>query len=183
MPTDAALLADGTADAFLVVCERHGPSLRSWLRHAVRDGDVAAELLAETLAAAWASRSRFRDPGDGSAAPWLYGIAGLQAALYWRRRPVSSAARARIGMTVRSYEADPYDEAEERLDAAALAPALEAALASLAPGHREALRLRVVDELGYRAVAGRLGISDAAARTRVSRALSSLRTRLQGAAR
>ena len=86
-------------------------------------------------------------------------------------------------MAVRSYDADPYDEAEERVDAVALAPEVEAALASLAPGHREALRLRVVDELEYRAIADRLGISDVAARTRVSRALSTLRTRLQGAAR
>jgi RNA polymerase sigma factor (sigma-70 family) len=49
-----------------------------------------------------------------------------------------------------------------------------AALETLAPEQREALRLRVVMELGYPAVAARLGISQQAARARVSRGLRAL---------
>jgi RNA polymerase sigma factor (sigma-70 family) len=52
----------------------------------------------------------------------------------------------------------------------ALADALE-----MLPEHeREALELRVVDELPYTAVAARLGVRPAAARLRVSRALRRL---------
>jgi RNA polymerase sigma-70 factor, ECF subfamily len=181
--TDAQLLASGGGDEFMLVCDRHGAALRAWLRLRTRNGDVAAELLAETLAAAWAGRKRFRDPGDGSAAPWLFGIAAKQAALYWRKRRVASAARERIGMTVRSYDADPFDEADERLLLASLAPDAWAAIAGLPPDQRDALTLRVADELGYADVARRLHISEGAARTRVSRALSTLRSRLQGADR
>jgi len=39
---------------------------------------------------------------------------------------------------------------------------------------REALQLRVVDELDYPTVADRLGVSEVAARARVSRALRAL---------
>jgi RNA polymerase sigma factor (sigma-70 family) len=49
-----------------------------------------------------------------------------------------------------------------------------AALETLVPEQREALRLRVVLELDYAAVAERLGISQQAARARVSRGLRAL---------
>ena len=63
--------------------------------------------------------------------------------------------------------------AEERLSPrAALADALE----TLPEHEREALELRVVDELGYSEVAERLGVRLAAARLRVSRALRRLST-------
>ena len=48
------------------------------------------------------------------------------------------------------------------------------AMATLSPGTRDAVRLRVVDELPYRDLAQRLGISETAARVRVSRGLSAL---------
>jgi RNA polymerase sigma-70 factor (ECF subfamily) len=177
---DAALLRSGEGEAFMTVCERHAPLLRSWLRLRVGDGEAAAELLAETLAGAWAARSRFRDPGDGSAAPWLFGIASKQVALYWRKRRVESSARERIGMVVRGYEADPVDESDERLDLLSRGAELEAALSALPAEQRELLRLRVVDELDYGTLAGRFGISEGAARTRVSRALANLRSLVLG---
>ncbi len=47
-------------------------------------------------------------------------------------------------------------------------------LNGLAPAQRRALELRVVRELAYPDVANRLGISEQAARARVSRALRAL---------
>ena len=129
--TDASLLASGAPDAFVEVCRRHGPALRSFLRRRTRDGDVAAELLAETLAAAWTQRTRFKDRCDGSAAPWLFAIARNQASLHARRGSLARSARERIGMPIRDYGATAYDEAEERLDGELLAPQLDQALADL----------------------------------------------------
>jgi DNA-directed RNA polymerase specialized sigma24 family protein len=51
---------------------------------------------------------------------------------------------------------------------------LAVAMAMLAPGTRDAVRLRVIDELPYYDLAQRLGISETAARVRVSRGLSAL---------
>jgi RNA polymerase sigma-70 factor, ECF subfamily len=51
-----------------------------------------------------------------------------------------------------------------------------AALAELAPQHREVLRLRFLEELGYDKVAEQLNVTEHAARQRVYRALQALRT-------
>lgn len=180
--TDAQLLARGTPEGFVEVCRRHGPALRAYLRNRTRDGDVAADLLAETFAAAWKVRRRFKDERDGSAGPWLYGIARNQASLHGRRGVLARSARERIGMPVRDYGAAAYDEAEERLDGELLAPLLGRALAALSTLDRRAIELRIVDERSYDEIGTRLAITPAAARTRVYRALSALRASLKGSA-
>jgi RNA polymerase sigma-70 factor (ECF subfamily) len=48
----------------------------------------------------------------------------------------------------------------------------------LPPSQRDALRLRIVDELEYERVAEELGTSPATARVRVHRGLAALRARL-----
>jgi RNA polymerase sigma factor (sigma-70 family) len=55
---------------------------------------------------------------------------------------------------------------------------LDAALDELPEEQRDALRLRVVDDLDYSAVAEVLGTTPGAARVRVHRALGALRGRL-----
>ena len=178
--SDAALLASDTPDAFVEVCRRHGPALRGFLRRRTRDGDAAAELLAETFAVAWTQRRRFEDRCDGSAAPWLFGIARNQAAMHARRGSLARSARERIGMPIRDYGATAYDEAEERLDGELLAPQLAQALADLSVHDRRAVELRVVEERSYDEIGDQLAITPAAARTRVYRALSALRASLKG---
>ena len=114
------------------------------------DGELAADLLAETFAAAWLKRSGFADRCDGSAAPWLFGIARNQVSMHVRRGVLLRSARDRIGMPVRDYEAAAYDEAEDRLDGERLAPQLADALGELITGDRLALELRVVDSTDAR---------------------------------
>ena len=60
----------------------------------------------------------------------------------------------------------------------ALRDQLAAGLVQLSDGEREALNLRVVQELEYPAVAQTLGCSEQAARVRVSRKLRSLACRI-----
>ena len=83
-----------------------------------------------------------------------------------RARPPGRRA-ARAG----SRGADPHRGARRARRAALRGPG---ALAELGPEQREAVRLRVVDELGYPAVAARLGVSEQTARARVSRGLRAL---------
>jgi RNA polymerase sigma factor (sigma-70 family) len=58
-------------------------------------------------------------------------------------------------------------------------PMPRAAFADLAPQHREVLRLRFLEELGYDKVAERLDVTEHAARQRVYRALQALRTAIR----
>jgi RNA polymerase sigma-70 factor (ECF subfamily) len=84
---------------------------------------------------------------------------------------VETRARRRLGLPTDLASEDGYAAVEDRLSPrAALAEALE----TLSEHEREALELRVVDELPYADVASRLGVRPAAARLRVSRALRRL---------
>src|SRR5262249_53794802 len=139
--------------------------------HARRLPNAAADLTAETFAHAWLGRRRFRDRRDGSALPWLLGIARNVLAESIRRDRVETRARERLGLPLDLEADDGYGEVEERLSPRhELAQALE----RLPEHERRALELRVVDELPYDEVAGVLSIRPAAARLRVSRALRRL---------
>jgi RNA polymerase sigma factor (sigma-70 family) len=167
-------------DAFHRFYERHALRLRGWLRRETGSTETANDLTAETFAQALVSLKRFRGSTEAEAVAWLYGIAHNLLHQYRRRQRVETAARTRVGMPLRDYAA--YDEAEELADAQGLAPALEAALAALPKHERQALDLRVVEELRFDEIAERLAVASPAARMRVTRALRALRARLEGAA-
>ena len=169
--TDAELMraADEDASAFAELYRRHISALHAWFRS--RLDWAASDLAAETFAQAWLSRRSFRDEWSGSALPWLYGIARNVARESARKDAVETRARRRLGLPTDLASEDGYAAVEERLSPrAALARGLE----TLPEHEREALELRVVDELPYEQVADRLGVRPAAARLRVSRALRRL---------
>jgi RNA polymerase sigma-70 factor (ECF subfamily) len=178
--TDAELLvmAARDPDAFGELYDRYSASAYQWARRAGLGEHDALELVAELFAQAWASRGRFRDLREGSAGAWLSGIARNLLASHRRRGGVGEKARRRLGMSA-IPEADEAARADERLDAEARGPELEAAIDELPSRHREAVRLRVIDELGYSEVAERLRCTEPAARKRVSLGLRALRSRLQ----
>jgi RNA polymerase sigma-70 factor (ECF subfamily) len=168
--TDAELIraARTDASAFGELYERHAPAVFRWLER--RAQQMAPDLTAETFAQAWLSRRRFRDRRDGSALPWLLGIAQNVLNESLRRDRVETKARVRLGLPVDLAE-DEYERVEERLSANG---SLAVAVGALPPHERVALELRVGDDLSYEEVARRLGIRPAAARLRVSRALRRL---------
>jgi RNA polymerase sigma-70 factor, ECF subfamily len=175
--TDAELLRRSrrSAEAFRIVYDRHSPRVHAFLLRRTGDEQAALELTAETFAAAWLSRARFGDRANGSAAPRLFGIAKNVLAQSVRQRALQGRARERLGVALGLEPASA--SAEERwLDGAD--EDLQSALDALDDGHRRAVELRVVDELGYDEIGGRLGISGGAARVRVSRGLDWLRRHL-----
>jgi RNA polymerase sigma-70 factor (ECF subfamily) len=173
--SDAELLRRGNADAFAAVYDRYAEAMFAWSR--ARVGDYAADLTAEVFARAWLSRRRFRDEADGSAAPWLYGIANNVLRDSLRKRRVEDVARCRLGLP-RAVATDPaYEDVEQR---ASLPEAALQAIANLAQSEKEVLRLRVVEERSYRDIAERLDCTAVAARLRVSRALRRLQLTLGG---
>jgi len=169
--SDASLLQDVERDpgAFSELYARHVAGVHDWLRRRLEW--AASDLTAETFARAWLSRERFCDDRDGSALPWLLGIAGNLLADAVRRERIDSRARKRLGLPVDLASEDGYAEVEARLSPRL---ALDHALRSLPAHEREALELRVIDELPYGQIAKRLEIRPAAARLRVSRALRRL---------
>jgi RNA polymerase sigma-70 factor (ECF subfamily) len=168
---DAALLRDADSDraAFPALYARHVGAVHDWLRRRIEW--AASDLTAETFARAWLTRARFRDERDGSALPWLLGIAANLLADAARHDRIETRARERLGLPVDLATEDGYGEVERRLSPRL---ALDRHVQALAAHEREALELRVVEELSYQEVAERLDIRPAAARLRVSRALRRL---------
>jgi DNA-directed RNA polymerase specialized sigma24 family protein len=94
--------ARSDAGAFGELYERHVFAMHGWLRRRVGE-PAATDLTAETFAAAWSARARFRPERSDSVAAWLYGIAQNQYCSYARRMRVETSERARLGMKL-TYE-------------------------------------------------------------------------------
>jgi RNA polymerase sigma factor (sigma-70 family) len=171
--SDAELLrvARRDPDAFRDFYERYSERIFGYFRRRTTDPDTALELTAEAFSQAWVTRERFEDRHQGTAAPWLFGIARNVLLMSIRRGTVERRTAARLGVLERldlggdaAPEVEWAEGADELLD-------------SLPLSQREALRLRVVDELTYDDVADALGTTRSAARVRVHRALAALRRR------
>ena len=176
------LLARTSLDtaAFGVVYERHATSLLGWLESQTRDRQVALELTAETFAVALCHAGRFRDPGDGSARAWLFGIAKNLLRTYLRRARIESRARQRLGMLDQTSFVSDEAQIANRVDAQRRAGELQDALRSLPESQRVAVELRVIGELPYEEIAAATGSTSATARLHVSRGLARLSRLVNG---
>lgn len=163
-----------SAAGFSSFYEEHaGDMLRFFMRR-VGLPEVALDLTAETFAAAFIARSRFRGKSEEEAAGWLYAIARAQLAGYRRRGVSERQAIERLGIALPELSREDQDRIEEMIDAEGLGHLAQQGLAALAPGEREAIELRILEELPYGEVATQLGITQEAARARVSRGLRNL---------
>lgn len=174
--SDAWLLAVAETDAhaFREFYDRYAEAVLGFFARRGVDHHTAMDLTAETFAASWLSRGRFRDPGNGNAGPWLFGIARHTLSHAARHRAVATAARERLGMLADVAAIDPVaSDAADNVDG--WTPAIDRALAGLAGNSRRAVELRVVHGSSYEEISDELGCTPLAARIKVSRALAELR--------
>jgi RNA polymerase sigma-70 factor (ECF subfamily) len=164
--TDADCLARSLDEpkAFEPIFDRHFTAVHRYL-HRRAGRDLADELAAQTFALAFERRASCR--AEGSALPWLYGIA--TNLLHRRRRAECRQLRAfaRSGVD-RSVAYD--DDAAGRLDDAALGPRLAGALAAMRPRERHALLLYALAGLNYEEIAEALDVPVGTVRTWLHRA-------------
>lgn len=180
-PTDSeVIVASGDdADRFAVLYERHAAALTVYFYRRTGCAQTAADLMAETFAAAFTSRRTFRDTGAPGRA-WLFAIARRQLSHFLRSEEVARRARSRLGLEPVVLHADELERVEEVADAQRWNVAVAEALESLPDSQALAVQMRVCDQLSYRAIASSLGCTEGAARVRVSRGLVALATRMEG---
>lgn len=166
MPLNADEISD------LYAC--HARRLIAFFVRRTYDAEIAVELMAETFAAVVADRDSFRGSGEEQATAWLYSIARHRYSDWLRHARVERKALSRLGLDPPQLS----DAALQRVDELAGTEQLRAQVAeqldALAPDHRVALQLRVVEERSYEDMAACLGVSEQTARARVSRALRAL---------
>jgi RNA polymerase sigma factor (sigma-70 family) len=164
----------GDPDAFAAFYRRHAVALAAFFLRRTGDREQAADLTAETFAAALQGRRRF-DPTRGTAVAWLYGIARHQLARALEKGRVETRARRRLGIPPLALD----DEALERVEAAGGGANLAVVLHELPAEERAAVEARVVGERDYADIARDAATSEQAIRKRVSRGLARMRGRLE----
>src|SRR5215216_2030438 len=95
--SDDELLTSRELGSFAVFYRRHVEGVLAFFARRTRDAELAADLTAETFAAALVARGRF-DPGRGGASGWLFGIALHKLARVERGAAAEWRARRRLGM-------------------------------------------------------------------------------------
>src|SRR5215208_6705886 len=135
----------------------HARRIAGYLMRATGDAEVAADLTAETFAAALVARGRYR-PELGAPTAWLYAIAANKLK-DWRRRGYAED-RARRRLRIERPALSEADAAEfNRLAGEVTATAL---LEVLPVEQRSAVQARVLDDRAYGEIAVAEGVSEAA---------------------
>jgi RNA polymerase sigma factor (sigma-70 family) len=180
---DALLAATAThPEAFARFYRRHAKAVLAYLHRRTGDPDRALDLTAEVFAAALLASRRYR-PGPTPARGWLFGIANHKLADSRRRGTSDERARRQLGIDRLRFDDEELERVEELVDLELAGGRAEALVADLPAGERQAVLARVVDEREYSEIAADLGVSEQAARQRVSRGLARLAAWAKGADR
>jgi len=172
MSIDEDLLLSGDPEDFGRFYDRYVDMLLGYFARRVHDPDVAADLTAETFAAALVARKRFRRATTPAVA-WLFGIAQHKLADYRRRGAAEDRMQRRLGI-----ERVPVAEEDAEQIAMLGRDAAWQLIDELPPDQREAVRAHVLEDRSYGDIAADSHTSEAVVRKRVSRGLGALRSRM-----
>ncbi len=177
VPSDASLLASARhdPDAFRELYQRYAEAVHGYFVRRTGSRATGLDLTAETFAQAWLVRARFRDEANGSAAPWVYGIARNVLLMSIRRGVLERRATERLGL---QEHLDRPQWVEDPAPELAWGDGADELLDTLPADQREAVRLRVLEELDYSDIARALGTTPGAVRVRVHRGLQTLKRHL-----
>jgi RNA polymerase sigma-70 factor (ECF subfamily) len=140
----------------------HGREIQTVAQVILHDRDEAADILAETVIAAWEKGPSLRNPD--ALRPWLLRVA-TNRALSRRRRTARLVA---LDSVLEQESADPRGPAEAHV-------AILEGLALLAPRERAAVALRYLADLSIEEVARAMGTRPNTAKTQLREALGKLR--------
>lgn len=171
--SDAELLSARDTRSFEVFYRRHFESLLGFFARRTRDPELAADLTAETFAAALSSRRRYR-PEKGRADSWLFSIAYHKLTDAQRRGAAEDRARRRLGME----RIELTDRDLARIEQLADEDRARASIEDLPPDQRDAIKAHIVRGRTYEDIAASLNTSEAVVRKRVSRGLAAVRKRM-----
>lgn len=157
----------GDADAFETLFRTHQRAVFGWVLRIVRDPSAAEDVTVEAFWRINQAHARF-DPARGFE-PWARRIA-THAAVDWLRRQKPESS-----MTAEMWNAVPTLETSDKAITAEIRQKTAQAFRRLPAKLRVAALLAVVEERPHREVAEALGITVAAVKLRVFRALRLLR--------
>jgi RNA polymerase sigma-70 factor (ECF subfamily) len=160
---------DGRPDPFAALISRYERLVFAIVARATRNSAETDDLVQDVFLDAYRRLGSLRDPRKFRG--WLAQLAANRACSWGRRQTVERAALPRLAREGgrRDEDRTSLDEQKGRLNAA---------LAKLSPDAQAVVTLRYLEGLSAPEIADELGITPAAARQRLSRALRVLRREL-----
>lgn len=177
-------LRDGDRAEFAKVVEAYSDKIYRLALKMLRDPQDAEDILQETFIKAYHGFEDFK--GDAKISTWLYRIATNEALMFLRQREEPNVS---IDAQVLADDGQAYTPLnlvdwcclpEDELVSAEAMDYLDRAVEQLSESMRVTFLLRDVEGLSTRETAEVLEISEAAVKTRLSRARMHLRERLSG---
>ncbi|HTT95566.1 MAG TPA: sigma-70 family RNA polymerase sigma factor [Solirubrobacterales bacterium] len=168
----------GRLDDLTRLYDRTARTLIVFFQRRVEDPEAAVDLTSETFTIAAERYSQFRGETDRELSGWLWSIARTVLSEHERHREVVSRRGGILADERRALTDAEIERIEELAETAELRDEVERRLELLPEDQREAVRLRVVEDLPYEEVAARLRITSSGARSRVERGLRRLRRQL-----
>jgi RNA polymerase sigma-70 factor (ECF subfamily) len=167
-----ARLRQGDEEAFVALYRRHKDAVYRFALLRTGSAHQAADLTQEAFLHLMARPEQY-DPGRGSIAAWLCGVARNLA-----RRESAAREDATDPEALTAEAAADGDGPVERLLAGETAEQVRAALAAVPPHYRDVLVLCEIAELSYAETAQVCGIDIGTVRSRLSRARAHLAEQL-----
>lgn len=171
-----ARVADGDKSAFSTLYRSYLPLVLRWCLRATGDRELAADLSSEVFAQALVRCDRYRSQ-EGSVGAWLLGIAANKLRESRRRKRIEDSARRKLGLEPVAIADSDLELVDELVG---MDERLQELTRELPAEQREAVMARVVQERSYAEIAAELQCSKSVVRQRVSRALKTLRSDLEG---
>lgn len=184
---DAVLVArakEGDEAAFECLVQTHEAEVYRVCRRMLGSPDAAMDAAQDTFVRVFRSLGRFRS--DAAFRTWVYGIAVNVCRNVLASRAHRTAARTTSLSADGERGALVLDLPDQGLDPERaaygheLGRALESALGSVSPEHREVIVLREVEGLDYEEIAATLGCRLGTVKSRLARARAALMAALEG---
>ena len=163
----------GDIDAFEALYRTYWQRLYAFAFRYVQTKEDAEEVTQEVFFRIWRGRAQWMPAG--AVRNYLY-LAVRNAA---RDRLERAAVARGLGRGGRVGQLATAMEIESDLEAADLVAAVQRALDELPPKRSAVCKLRLIDELSYAQIAGRLGICEKTVETQLARGLKFLRKRMR----
>jgi len=163
------------AEDIIALYDAHAREIVAFLARRSGDPQLALDLTAATFLRAFEQRRRCRGTGDRERAAWLYRIAGNELADHYRRGAKERRTIEHLGVELRGLTEREAARIEELAESDELQDQVAAAFGELSGEQQDAVRLHVMQERPYAEISQELGVSEPAARARVSRGLRALR--------
>jgi len=173
--------AAGELADFDALVRLYQPRIFRFILASLRDRDAAENLTQDCFIKAYQARGRFR--GESSAGTWLMQIAvntvrnhvTSSRFRFWRRTERCGVDVSVAGAWLPDRQSSPEAMAQARQEVAAIWDAV----AGLSPRQRSVFLLRFVEEMDLLEIASVTGMKEGTVKTHLSRALESVRKRIE----